>query len=399
MENIESTETSVTKINYEPIVPDFGPFKLLEDIISNNNGQFNQCDIEGFEMLSSFLNSGEFLNILKLYLTSPDFKDDYKPLIQQLIDYDRTYHLIDKDLIFSSLSVIDDVDTIISHKDRVELLKQQELFDFIPKEDYQIIPDTFKLTDYLNTEQIKILLTKQSTFYTRVPTIDDLTLNGVLPEIFNRIKEIYFSKTETVNTINKILSDRARLDVFLTREQLEKISNNPSTINTELSLKEYRELLNRHISQLSFITQEMITNLDIEIYPNLGSNEIQVIIEKEISNKKLSQEILTPSDIINVFNEKNEELFDKQKELLINETKDYIDGLNIGTNNSANSKLVTIENVIEIFNQQKDLIRENIIKEIKETIDLEINVDCFISITNEIIQEWINEEIIEFNKG
>ena len=75
--------TTVRKVNYDPILPDFGPFnEMVQNLLSSTNEQ----EQYSFELLLNFFKSDTFLNIFKWYVNGGFLDNELKPFIQYLIE-------------------------------------------------------------------------------------------------------------------------------------------------------------------------------------------------------------------------------------------------------------------------------------------------------------------------
>jgi len=325
-----SVEASRRITNFKPIRLDFGPFVGLERF--KNKGNYGTSHGTGIniEDLEDYLNSVEFLNILRYYMQSDGFKDDFRNQIDLFLNFDRTYYLLKKEDVFASLENLTQSDTIIPYIDRVELLKQKEYYGFgkpLSKDDYKKLPKNFSLFDHLTIEEIEKLLWKQSTFYNRIPNFNDLESNNVIKQIFQLIDDRkYLSEKDVFALINKTFTERLTQQIFITYDQIVDIMDSPLDIINILSQEEYIELLKRHAAKLQIIKEEDILKLsDLStipiIYPKYTEADILSIIQKEQEVIKLSKDCLLPSDILSIIEKynnngnttnccKEEELFD-----------------------------------------------------------------------------------------
>jgi len=300
-----SVEASQRITNFKPIKLDFGPFAGLTRIIENSE---NPQDIWNFQTLEDFLNSVEFLNILRYYINSNEFDDDFRDRIETYLDFDRNYYVIDKNLVYQSLDNLTEVNNILPFKDRLELLKQKDFYNFGDSLniDYKNLSEDFNIYDYLNVNEVEKLLYKQSTFYNRVPNYQDLKDNGVINQINLDIdNRNYLSSEDILKLINDVILDRLTSNVFLTYQQIEDIYNDLQNISNILTDEEYKLLLIRNSSKLDFITEDIINSFENDpiIYPNFSDDEIKLILESEQNMIKISKNMLTPKDIENIIDQ------------------------------------------------------------------------------------------------
>jgi len=288
-----SSEASRRITNFKPIRLDFGPFEGLERVTYDNS----EMTPISLQALQDYLNSVEFLNILRWYITSEEFQEDFQDNIEDSIEFDRNYYIIDKDKIYNSLNNINDASNILSEDDKIALLYQKDYYNLGTS--YTLPIDNINLFDYMAQDELLYLLNKQSNFYSRVPTYQQLSDTGVISRILEDVFNLnYLTEEEINNKLNDKLEDMLKTTIYLTYDQIEAIYNNPQNINNIISPESYSQLLERN-QNLAFITSDDINGLLLEevIYPVYNADQIKQILESENNLINIYKSFLTPQMI------------------------------------------------------------------------------------------------------
>lgn len=322
-------------LNFEPILMDYQPFSDVDYSLLNGlkNGWYKDkpyISIDGItaeEALSiilAYVNTTEFLNIIRKYIKSDLFFEDSQNTFEKYLKFEREFKVIDKQKLLNALQNPDNINTILT-SDEIQILKEQSVFR-------NLIDN---VSDALVESNLTNALKYNLYFYEKSSSYYSLYQSGVVDKIKDYIGSGAgnVDETQVISIVKKELETLLKTQVFLSYDLIQQVINDPLNVGALLTYEQFETVLYRAATSLNFISLDDINSVKalyqsghIENIKNIFStDEIKLIMENEINEKKIISNMLTFEQVTNFFNDLKTQFFGSEFLDIIIITNDDID--------------------------------------------------------------------------
>ena len=140
-------------------------------------------------------------------------------------------------------------------------------------------------------------------------------------------------ETQVISIVKKELETLLKTQVFLSYDLIQQVINDPLNVGALLTYEQFETVLYRAATSLNFISLDDINSVKalyqsghIENIKNIFStDEIKLIMENEINEKKIISNMLTFEQVTNFFNDLKTQFFGSEFLDIIIITNDDID--------------------------------------------------------------------------
>lgn len=323
-----------TVLNYEPILMDYQPFTdNQQGFLNNLKLEWNEgkpyISINGITaedalaIIVAYSNSSEFLNIIRHYIKSNLFSVDAQPTLEKYLKFEREFKVIDKAKLLSALNSPQNLSTLLTPEE-IQILKEQALFRNL----IDNINEPLVGTDL--TESLKYNLY----FYEKSSSYYSLYQSGVVDKIKEYINaNPSINEAEVIKLIKAELEKQLNTHLFISYDEIQQVLEDPLNVGTILNKEQFVSVLYRATTSLSFVSLDDIlqietlydTNKVADIKNIFNSDEIKLIMENEINEKKIISNMLTFEQVTTFFNELKTQFFSSDFLGLIDLTIEDID--------------------------------------------------------------------------
>jgi len=305
-----------TVLNLEPITLDYSPFSLdnisflnglkkgWSSVFINTDGLTpEQC----LELVINYMQSSDFLNIIKQYIKGNSFPIDAQQTIEKYLKDEREFLLIDKSKLNQVLNNPSKINTLLNASE-LQIIQQQAF-------NRNIIQN---LSSKLTTSQITEVVKYNLNFIDKT-SYQSLYNSGVINQIQQYIEtHLDINNEDIVLLIKDELSTILNSHVFLPYETVMNVINSPLNVGTILTKEQFISVLYRAASNLAFISQNDIDDIENlynkkqynKIKDIFNSSEIILIMENELNEKKIISNMLTFDQVQQFFNTLKNEFFE-----------------------------------------------------------------------------------------
>ena len=322
-------------LNYEPILMDYQPFAPIDYSLLNRlkyewykDKHYISVDgITAEEALSIFLayiNTTEFLDIIRKYIRSDLFFKDSQDTFEKYLKFEREFQVIDKQKLLAVLQSPDNINTILT-SDEIQILKEQSIFRNIINN----VSDILVGTDLTNALKYNLY------FYEKSSSYYSLYQSGVVDKIKDYIGSGTgnVDETQVITIVKKELETLLKTQVFLSYDLIQQVINDPLNIGNLLTYEQFETVMYRAATSLNFISLEDISAVKAlyqsghieNIKDIFSTDEIKLMMENEINEKKIISNMLTFEQVTNYFNDLKTQFFGSDFLDVIDITNDDID--------------------------------------------------------------------------
>lgn len=321
-------------LNYEPILMDYQPFTPIDYSLLNRlkyewykDKPYISVDgitsEEALSIILAYVNTTEFLNIIRKYIKSDLFFEDSQNTFEKYLKFEREFQVIDKQKLLAVLQNPDNINTILT-SDEIQILKEQSIFRNIINN----VSDILVGTDLTNALKYNLY------FYEKSSSYYSLYQSGVVDKIKDYIGSGTgnVDETQVINIVKKELETLLKTQVFLSYDLIQQVINDPLNIGNLLTYEQFETVMYRATS-LNFISLDDISAVKAlyqsghieNIKDIFTTDEIKLMMENEINEKKIISNMLTFEQVTNYFNDLKTQFFGSDFLDVIDITNDDID--------------------------------------------------------------------------
>lgn len=332
--DIDGTIIHNPVLNYEPILMDYQPFTDNQQLFLNNlKLEWSEgkpyISIDGITaedalaVIVAYSNSSEFLNIIRQYIKSNLFPIDAQTSVEKFLKFEREFKVIDKQKLLAVLNTPQNISEILTPEE-IQILKDQALFR-------NLISDINEpLIENDLTEALKYNLY----FYEKSSSYYSLYQSGVVDKIKEYINlNPSINEAEVIRLIKLELEKQLNTHLFISYDEIQQVLEDPLNVGNILNKEQFVSVLYRAATSLSFVSQDDINQIELlydsnnvgDIRNIFNSNEIKLIMENEINEKKIISNMLTFEQVTAFFNDLKTQFFSSDFLGLITITIEDID--------------------------------------------------------------------------
>ncbi len=322
-------------LNYEPILMDYQPFPPLDYALLDRlkyewykDKPYISIDgitsEEALSIILAYVNTTEFLDIIRKYIRSNLFFEDSQATFEKYLKFEREFKVIDKQKLLSVLNDPSSINSILT-SDEIQILKEQSIFR-------NIIDN---VSDILTGNDLNNAIKYNLYFYEKSSSYYSLYQSGVV----DKIKDYIGSGTgnvdesQVITIVKKELENLLKTQVFLSYDLIQQVINDPLNIGNLLTYEQFETVMYRAATSLNFISLEDINAVKAlyqsghieNIKDIFSTDEIKLMMENEINEKKIISNMLTFEQVTNYFNDLKTQFFGSDFLDVIDITNDDID--------------------------------------------------------------------------